>query len=108
MQALFLHGDFNHPDICWKVAQEQSRSLLQCIKNNFLSQVIDGLTKGDAILDLLLTKANKLTSDIRIGVCLCCSDHAMVELMLWRDMRQAKSKIRIRILGKLPSSSSGS
>lgn len=23
-----------------------------------------------------------------------CSDHAMVELMLWRDMKQAKSKIK--------------
>jgi len=42
----------------------------------------------------LLTSANELTGDIRSGGCVGCSDHAMVEFMLWRDMRQAKSKIR--------------
>jgi len=33
--------------------------------------------------------------DVRIGGCLCCSDHAVVEFTLLGDMRQAKSKIRM-------------
>ena len=41
------------------------------------------------MLDLLLTNG-----DIRIGGCLGCSYHAMVEFTLQRDMRQVKSKIR--------------
>ena len=59
----------------------QSKKLLECIEDNFL--------------DLLLTNANELIGDTRIGGCLGCSDHAMVEFTLQRDMRQAKSKIRM-------------
>jgi len=33
---------------------------------NFLSQVIEGPTRGHAILDLLLTNINELIDDIRI------------------------------------------
>jgi len=46
-QALVLLGDFNHPDICWKsstVSCRQSGKLLECIEDNFLSQVIDSPT----------------------------------------------------------------
>ena len=43
----------------------------------------------------MLTNANELIGDIRIRNCLGCSDHTMVESMLQRDMRQAKSKMRM-------------
>ena len=43
----------------------------------------------------MLTNANELTGDIRIGGCLGCSDHTMIEFVLRRDTRQAKSKIRM-------------
>ena len=49
---------------------------------------------GDAILDMLLTNSNDLIGDIRIGGCLDCSDHAMVEFTPQRDMRQMKNKTR--------------
>ena len=45
-------------------------------------------------MDLLLIIVSELIGDIRIGGCLGCSDHAMVEFVLWRDMRQVKSKIK--------------
>ncbi|PKU43387.1 rna-directed dna polymerase from mobile element jockey-like [Limosa lapponica baueri] len=40
-QAIFLLGDFSHPNICWKSSMascRKSRRLLECIENNFLSQ----------------------------------------------------------------------
>jgi len=43
-QSLILLGDFNHPDNCWRnnmVSCRQSRRFLECIEDNFLSQVID-------------------------------------------------------------------
>ena len=98
MKVLVLLGSFSHLDICWKSNTErcrQSRGLLECTEDNFLSEVIDGPTRGDAILDLLLTNAKEQIGDIRIGGCLGCSDHAMVEFTLQRDMRQAKSKMRM-------------
>jgi len=95
-QALVLLGDFNHPDICWKrstVSYRQSRMLLECIelpesRNWWPHQ------EGMWYLDLLLIIVSELIGDIRIGGCLGCSDHAMVEFVLWRDMRQVKSKIK--------------
>ena len=93
MPVLILPGDFNHPDICWKnstVSCSQPRRLLACIEDNFLSQVIEGPTKWNAIF----TNVNELIGDSSIGGCLGCSDHAMVEFMP-KDMRQVKSKIRM-------------
>ena len=83
--------------ICWKsstVSCRQSRRLLECIEDKFLGQVIDGPTRGGTTMDVLLTSVNELIDDIRIGGCLGCSDHAVVEFTLQRDMRQVKSKAR--------------
>jgi len=55
----------------------------------------DSPIRGNAILDLLLISANELIGDIRIGGCLGSSNHAMVEFMLRRDLRWAKSNIRM-------------
>ncbi|GAB0190086.1 ras GTPase-activating protein 1-like [Grus japonensis] len=96
-QALILLGEFSHPDICWKssmVSCRQSRRLLECIEVNFLSQVIDSPTRGDALLDLMFTNASELIGDVKIGGSLGCSGHALVELAVLRDMGQAKSKAR--------------
>ncbi|KAK4831467.1 hypothetical protein QYF61_017715 [Mycteria americana] len=49
--------------------------------------------RGDVISDLLVTNASKL-SDIKIGGSLGCSNHALVEFAVLRDVGQAKSKVR--------------
>ena len=90
-------GDFNHPNICWKSNSEscrQSRRFLNCIEDNFLSQVIDTPTQGDIILDLMVTTVIELTSDIKIGGSLGYSDHALVEFTLLRDTGKARSIVR--------------
>ena len=43
LPTLVLMGDFNFPDICWKyntVQRKQSRRFLECMKDNFLMQLI--------------------------------------------------------------------
>jgi len=96
-QALILLGDFNHPDICWKSSTascRKSRRFLECLEDDFLSQVIDTPTLGDAILDLMLTNASKLIGDVKTGGSLGCSDHALVEFAVLRDMGKARSVVR--------------
>jgi len=66
------------PDILWKnimVKCRQPRRLLDCIEDNYRSQVIDSPSRADAVLDLLLSKASELIGDIRTGSCLVCTDH---------------------------------
>jgi len=97
LQALVLLGDFNYPDICWKnntASCRQSSRFLECIEDNFLSQVISTPTQGDAILDLLVTNASELVGDVKIGGSLGCSNHALVELTLLREMGITKSIVR--------------
>ena len=97
-QALVLLRNFNHPDICWKSSMascRQSKRLLECIEGKFLSQVIEGPMREDAVLDLLLTNANDQISDYRTGGCLSCSHYITLEFTLQRDMKQAKSKIKV-------------
>ena len=85
------------PDICWKsctASFRQSRRLLECTEDNFLNQVIDSPTRGDMILDLMVTNARELMCDVKIGDILGCSDQALTEVTVLRDMGQAKSNVR--------------
>ena len=72
-------GDFNHPDVCWNSGMaggRQSRRFLESV-DNFLVQVIDGPTRGEALLDLVLTVRGVQEESIRevnIGGSLGCSD----------------------------------
>ncbi|KAF4792132.1 hypothetical protein TURU_123692 [Turdus rufiventris] len=55
----------NYPDTCWEsntAGWEQSRRLLEGIKNKFLVQVLDKQTRGEALLDLVLINADELIS----------------------------------------------
>jgi len=67
----------------------QSRTLLQCTTDNFLSQVIDNPAQGDAILDLMLTNASELIGGIKTG-----SDHVLVELTALMDVGMVRSIVR--------------
>jgi len=56
-------GDLNDSDICWEnnmVGCKQSVTLLESIEGNFLVQVLDKITRGEVLLDLVLTNANDL------------------------------------------------
>ncbi|KAK4808554.1 hypothetical protein QYF61_009857 [Mycteria americana] len=50
--------------------------------------VIDSPTRGDAILDLLVTNTSELIGDAKTGGSLGCNDHALVEFTVLRDMGQ--------------------
>lgn len=42
--------------------------------------------KGEALLDLLLTDAEELIRQVKIGGSLGCSNHALVEFLILRNM----------------------
>ena len=51
-------------------------------------------TRGDAILDLVVTNASEPFGDVKIRGSLGCSDHVLVELKLLREMGITKSIVR--------------
>lgn len=84
-QALILLRDFNDTDVFWKSNTEscnQFRRLLDSIEDKFLVQVIDSPTRGEMLVDVLLTNADKLIKEVKIGDTLAFSDHTLVEFNL--------------------------
>ena len=62
-------GDLNDSDICWEnnmVGCKQSVTLLESIEGNCLVQVLDKITRGEVLLDLVLTNANDLIKEVKI------------------------------------------
>ena len=97
--APVLMGDFNHPDVCWNSGMaggRQSRRFLESV-DNFLVQVIDGPTRGEALLDLVLTVRGVQEESIRevkIGGSLDCTDHGLVEFVILKNVGLAQSRAR--------------
>jgi len=72
-----------------------SRRFLKLIEDKFLVQLLNKLTRGEVLLDLVLTNAEGLIKEIKIGGNLGCSDHALVELMISINMGLEKSIARM-------------
>jgi len=86
--GLVWMGDITHLDICWDssiAGGRKSRRLLESVEDNFLVQVLDALTQGEALLDLVLTSGEESITEVKTGGSLGCSDHAVVKFMIWRN-----------------------
>jgi len=78
-------GNFGHSDICWKdytSRHTQSRRFLQSTDDNFLMRVGEEPTRRSVLLDLVVTKKERLVEDVKVGGNLGCSDHDMVKLRI--------------------------
>ena len=76
--ALVLAGDFNFPDICWKyntAEWDQSWRFLECVGDNFRTELVSELTRKGALLDLLIVNREGLVDDVAVRGRLGHSDH---------------------------------
>ena len=65
-------GDFNFPDICWiynTADREPSQRFLECVRENFLTQLVKEPNGGSKILDLLSVKREGLVGVVKAGDC---------------------------------------
>ncbi|KAK4815884.1 hypothetical protein QYF61_009935, partial [Mycteria americana] len=87
--ALVLVGDFNLLDVFWKyntAEKKQSRRFLECVEDNFLTQLVSEPTRGGALLDLLFTNREGLVGDVVVGGRLGLSDHDVIRVLdSWRS-----------------------
>lgn len=54
--------------------------------DNFLVEVMENLTRGEALLDLLLTSAEEFTKKDKTGGSLASSNHVLVEFSALRGI----------------------
>ncbi|PKU34200.1 hypothetical protein llap_15501 [Limosa lapponica baueri] len=93
--ALVLVGDFNLPDICWEyntAESRQARRFLECMEDNFLTQLVGEPIRGGASLDLLFPNKEGLVGDVEVGGRLGLSDHEMVKFSILSEVRKGVSK----------------
>ena len=96
--ALVLVGDFNFPDICWKyniAERDQSRRFLECVEDNFLTQMVSEATRDSALLDLLFVNREGLVDDVAVGGRLGHSNHEIIEFSILREARRGGSRTDI-------------
>ncbi|KAK4816346.1 hypothetical protein QYF61_015660 [Mycteria americana] len=96
--ALVLMGDFNLSDICWKyntAERKQSRRFLECVEDNFLTQLGSEPTRGGASLDLLFTNREGLVGVVVVGGHLQLSNHDITEFLICGEVRRGVSKTTI-------------
>lgn len=88
------------------MASCQRSRLLESVDDNFLMQVLDSSTRGEVLLDLVLTTAGEIIKGIKIGDSLGCSYHAtLVEFVISRNVSMAKSGFYEPLGGKWGSKS---
>ncbi|PKU49228.1 rna-directed dna polymerase from mobile element jockey-like [Limosa lapponica baueri] len=93
--ALILVRNFNLPDVCWKyntAERKQSRRFLECMEDNFLTQLVSEPTRKGIPLDLLLVNREGLVGDVMVGGRLGHSNHQMIEFTILGEVRRGVSR----------------
>ena len=77
---LILMGDFNYPELNWINASSVDRShpFVECLDNNFLSQLVDKPTRGNNYLDLIIASDINNIENLAIGEPFSSSDHQTI------------------------------
>ena len=74
---------------------------MESIDDNFLVQVVDRPTRGKVLLDLLLTNVKEIIKGVNVGGSLGCSDHALAEFVILRDVGLTKGGVRTLNFGRV-------
>ena len=95
--ATVIVGDFNYRDINWDLksyTSSFSQRFLELCDNLFLSQYVAHTTRGNNILDLILSN-EEIISDVEIGENLDESDHQIIRfnITLGAEFTENKEKI---------------
>jgi len=66
-----------------------------------LVQVLDRPTRGETLLDLLLSNAEDMIKCVKVGGSLGCSGHALAEFIISRNGGLEKSAVRTLNFGRV-------
>ena len=78
-------GDFNHGRIQWTSLQSTRREdqeFLNLVQDNFLSQHVLEATRGENVLDIVLSSQKECFDNVKICEPLGCSDHNQIHFII--------------------------
>ena len=89
MPDLYILGDFNFPEINWKMPisslSTSASELFDFMDSNQLTQIVTEPTRGNNTLDLALTNVPRYVAEVRVSPTIL-SDHSLVKALLGFDM----------------------
>ena len=95
-------GDFNHGHIQWTFLQITGRgikSFLNLIQDSFLSQHVLEATRGENVLDIVLSSQKEFVDNVKICEPPGCSDHNQIHFIInVKGERNRKSKLQEKYL----------
>ena len=93
-----IMGDFNHPDIRWNYldSSNESAKFLLLVHNCFLTQHVLEPTRGDNVLDLILSSNKKLVDNVTVVEPLGTNDQSQIHFNLIVKTGSIYSKQRKR------------
>ena len=94
-RACIIMGDFNHTvDISTEYRERGSRDL-NLVQDSFLSQHVLEATRGENVLDIVLSSQKEFVDNVKICEPLGCSDHNQIHFII-KVKGERNRKIRYR------------
>ena len=93
-----IMGDFNHGRIQWKSLQStgsEDQKFLNLVQDSFLIQHVLEPTRGENVLDIVLSSQKEFIDNVRICEPLGCSDHNQIYFII-KVKGEQNRKIRYR------------
>ena len=93
-----IMGDFNHGHIQWTSLQSTGREdqeFLNLVQDSFLSQHVLAATRGENVLDIVLSSQKEFVDNVKICEPLGCSDHNQIHFII-KVKGERNRKIRYR------------
>jgi exonuclease III len=92
-EKLIIMGDFNYPELNWSLQEkiDENHPFIECISNNFLSQIIEEPTRGSNFLDLVLCSEVSIIQNIYIGEPFETSDHQLIRFKIMAKKLNTKT-----------------
>ena len=94
---VLIMGDLNYRGIEWDrlrllpQANRECQLFLEAVEDGFYTQHVVAATRGDAVLDLVLTSEAEMVSDVRVIDCLDSSDHSMLVFNLHINLDKVRA-----------------
>ena len=91
-------GDFNHRHIQWKSLEStggEDQQFLLFIQESFLTQHVLEPTRGENVLDIVLSSQNELVDNVKIHEPLGNSDHNQINFDI-KEKSESKNKKKYR------------
>jgi len=77
-------GDFNYSELNWssKNCLDNSHCFVECLDNNFISQLVDRPSRGNNFLDLILCSDENLVKNLSVDEPFETSDHQIIRFQI--------------------------